>query len=240
MASCLDDIELLLPCLLGMDDKDKSTHTAKSYHPQNCLDSIRILNLVGKRLERSDEVDRALSEAFHRINVHHEDVILTQMQSYFSAWETILHCEASAYHQSLLKQQSNKFSETTLAHLIAGMELTGVELLNAQSIRERFVNYLLNEIGEWDILVLPTLPVTAPKHGDDYQEFAGMRVTTQDSMTWFCWPGNLAGLPCLSIPITKSKNGLPISIMLMGHPNQDEKLIAMAKTLEKKGLSVYK
>jgi aspartyl-tRNA(Asn)/glutamyl-tRNA(Gln) amidotransferase subunit A len=90
----------------------------------------------------------------------------------------------------------------------------------------------LNRLGKWDALVLPTLPVVAPKHGEDWQEFGGRKVTTQDSMTWFCWIGNLAGLPCVTIPVPNPNSGLPVGMMLMGRPGGDEALLAIAKFVD--------
>jgi len=66
----------------------------------------------------------------------------------------------------------------------------------------------------------------------DWQEFGGQRVSTQDSMTWFCWPGNLAGLPAVTLPCGLSSTGLPIGIMLMGRPGQDERLLQIAKLID--------
>ena len=120
----------------------------------------------------------------------------------------------------------------TRAHLEAGSMLSGVELLCAQKIRAQLIRHLTESMGAWDALVLPTLPVPAPAHGEDWQEFGMRRVTTQDSMTWFCWLGNLAGLPCLTLPVAKSVKGLPIGMMLMGRPGEDEALLAAAREID--------
>ena len=236
MAASLDDLELMLPFFLGHDAKDTATQSAKPFESYDHEGPVRIRNLTGQGLERSGEVDHALTMAFNRMAIIRDDVVLENMPAYFAAWEAILHSEASAYHQELLEQNGAGYSPVTQAHLEAGRQLTGVEVLNAQTLRAEFTRHLLQDLGDWDVLTLPTLPVRAPKHGDDWQEFGGVRVTTQDSMTWFCWPGNLAGLPCLTVPISVSTDGLPIGMMFMGRPGQDERLLAMVKTLEARGL----
>lgn len=131
-----------------------------------------------------------------------------------------------------MAQEPAGFSSVTRAHLEAGEQIGATELLVAQKIRAQLMPALMNDMPDWNVLVLPTLPVTAPKHGDGWQEFGGRRVTTQDSMTWFCWLGNLAGLPCLTIPVGKSHAGLPIGMMLMGKPSGDEELLAAAKVID--------
>jgi aspartyl-tRNA(Asn)/glutamyl-tRNA(Gln) amidotransferase subunit A len=157
---------------------------------------------------------------------------LTNVASYFAAWEAILHCEASAYHAPLLARNAAGYSAVTRAHLEAGKLLAGVDLLKAQQIRADLVRQLA-DLGNWDALILPTLPVVAPRASEEWQEFGGRRVTTQDSMTWFCWIGNLAGFPCVSIPIGMSPDGLPIGMMLMGRPNADERLLAVAGWIDR-------
>lgn len=236
MAASLSDIELMLPCFLGRDTSDAATLHAQGYRHSPTPTPYRLLSLIGEGLERADEVDLALSEALYRASISRQDIVLDQVTSYFAAWEAILHSEATAYHAPLLATQGEAFSPVTRAHLEAGQRLNAGEVLKAQSIRASFTRRLLRDLGDWDALVLPTLPVTAPRQGDDWQEFGGTRATTQDSMTWFCWPGNLAGLPCLSLPVSTSANGLPIGMMLMGRPGQDERLLGIARDLEARGL----
>lgn len=232
ITTTLEDITYILPYLLGPDPKDNSTFNAKGLCKVPMLMRPKLINLVGPRLERADIVDDVISKALSKCSINLENFKLDSVYNYFAAWETILHCEASAYHDSLLKNNAAGFSDVTRAHLEAGRKLTGVELLVAQKLRAKLLNTLLNVLPQWDALVLPTLPIPAPLHGDDWQKFGGQRVTTQDSMTWFCWIGNLAGLPCLTLPAGQSENGLPIGIMLMGKPGKDEELLSIGKMID--------
>lgn len=228
IARSLDDLALLLPFFLGSDPNDTATAQATPFEKQSAPDSPIILNLVGEGLERSEEVDLAVRTALNRGGASMKDTTIPHMRSFFAAWEAILHVEASSYHEKLLTDEPAAFTSVTRAHLEAGRQITALQAMHAQKLRACFIELLLNGLGEWDALALPTLPVPAPKHGQDRQRFGGRDVTTQDSMTWFCWPGNLAGLPCISLPVDTSTNGLPISMMLMGRPGKDESLLEIA------------
>ena len=234
MARKLADIKLLLPHFLGTDPNDPATANARKFDPVVLKGKPRLVNLIGPGLERSEEIEFALTEALGRSNAEVQPISLLSLDGYFAAWETILHCEASSYHEELLAKAPTAFSPTTRAHLEAGNRIAATELLLAQRIRGRFLWSLTAELPDWDALVLPTLPVIAPRHGEDWQVFGGRRVTTQDSMTWFCWLGNLAGLPSISIPIAVSNLGLPIGLMLMGRPGQDEALISVAEWIDER------
>lgn len=225
------DLELLLPHLLGSDPSDPATFgspQARAVTPP--VGDPRLLTLSGPGLERSDEVDAAVAGALTRSGMPVSIGRLSQLGSYFAAWEAIMHCEATAFHKQRLAEMPEAFDPVTRAHLEAGRFLTAGEYLHAQAIRASFTTLLLNGFGEWDALVLPTLPVVAPRQGEDWQEFSGRRITTQDSMTWFCWMGNLAGLPSVTIPVPAP--GLPVGMMLMGRPGRDEELLAIAKSID--------
>ena len=232
MAAELEDIRHLLPFFLGADTKDPATRHAMPFDASVSVSRPKLVNLTGAGLERSFEVDAAIRSALTRCDADVLEAGLTDVAGYFAAWEAILHCEASAYHAPLLARNPTGYSAITRAHLEAGKLLAGVELLKAQQIRAGLVGQLA-DIGNWDALVLPTLPVVAPRAGEEWQEFGGRRVTTQDAMTWFCWIGNLAGLPCISIPIGMSPGGLPIGMMLMGRPNSDEHLLGVAGWIDR-------
>jgi len=232
MATSLQDIVHLLPFVLGADFADPSTARARAFREVEPPKSVKVLNISGAGLERSTEVDKTINDALSRTGATIAQGLLPDITQYFAAWETILHSEASSYHQPLVATNPDGFSPVTRAHLEAGTRITATELLTAQKIRARLMQALLNDLPDWDVLVLPTLPVAAPKHGDAWQEFGGRHVTTQDAMTWFCWLGNLAGLPCLTLPVGYSSAGLPIGMMLMGKPSGDEALLAAAKLFD--------
>jgi aspartyl-tRNA(Asn)/glutamyl-tRNA(Gln) amidotransferase subunit A len=227
----LDDLEHLLPFFYGPDASDPTTLHATHFAAAPPVGKLKLLNLKGSGLERSDEVDASLRLALAKSGANVSEAALSNVGAYFAAWEAILHCEASAYHGPLLDVDPAGYSAVTRAHLEAGKFLSGGDLLKAQQIRGCLTQHLL-ALGDWDALVLPTLPVIAPYAHEERQVFGGRNVTTQDAMTWFCWIGNLAGLPCISIPIEKSPNGMPIGMMLMGRPNCDERLLAVAKEIE--------
>jgi aspartyl-tRNA(Asn)/glutamyl-tRNA(Gln) amidotransferase subunit A len=232
MAASLEDIELLLPHFLGEDERDATTHRAASFAALPAVRRPRLVHLSGPGLERSEEVDEAVRRALGRLDAETREAELPGMTSYFGAWETIMHCEASSFHNALLQRSPELFSTETRIHLVAGTKVTAMEFLAAQKLRAQLLRELLKNMGEWDALVVPTLPVTAPEHGVERQRFGGRDVSTQDAMTWFCWLGNLAGLPCVTIPVPGSPGRLPTGMMLMGKPGRDEELLAIAKLVD--------
>ncbi|WP_340151275.1 amidase [uncultured Sneathiella sp.] len=231
LTTSLDDIELLLPLLFTPDEGSTSNCQMPQSVEWERDQPIRLLNITGERLERSDEVESAMLQTLNKARTPHRNLALKGFKNYFAAWQTILLYEAALYHRQLYTKCASKYSSSVRSSLEAGARLSKTEIARAYQLKERFSRYLLSEIDEWDALVLPTLPVTLPLIGEMWQEFGGVQTSTQNSMTWFCWIGNLARLPCLTIPVTNSKNNLPIGIMLMGKPGHDERLLTIAKQI---------
>jgi len=233
LASSIKDIELLLPYFLGEDEKDTSTFSSPEFQAVEHEGPIKIIHLTGEGLERSDEVDAAVRQSLAVSQATVTEAGFPYVDNYYEAWEAIIFSEAASYHQPLLKSNPGGFSSGLRAKLEAGSQLSGLEVLHAQKLRSRLMRVFTHELEEWDIIVTPTLPITAPTQLEEEQEFGGKTVHPHKSMLWFCVLGNMTGYPCLTIPIGFSEAGLPIGMMLMGKPNEDEKLLAMATRIEK-------
>jgi amidase len=85
--------------------------------------------------------------------------------------------------------------------------------------------------GEHDLLVTPTLPRTAPRHGE-------LGATPEEAtghfleFITFVQPFNCTGQPALSLPLAMSSEGLPIGVQLVGPPRGEEVVFAAAAQLE--------
>ena len=232
LASSLKDIELLLPYFLGRDTKDASTTSSTNFKTVHHDGPINMVHLTGEGLERTDEIDTAVRKTLEQSSAKVTESGLSYVDNYYEAWEAIIFSEAASYHQPLLKQNPGGFSSGLRSKLEAGSQLTALEIFHAQKLRSRLTHTLLNELGDWDIIVTPTLPITAPTQNEEVQEFGGKTVHPHKAMLWFCVLGNMTGFPCVTVPIGLSEKGLPIGVMLMGKPNEDEALLSMAMAFE--------
>lgn len=80
---------------------------------------------------------------------------------------------------------------------------------------------------KYDALIGPVVPTPAFKLGENTQDPLKMYMT--DVMTT---PANLAGVPALSVPAGKTKDGLPVGVQLIGQRKSDAQLLALAKSME--------
>lgn len=80
-----------------------------------------------------------------------------------------------------------------------------------------------------DVLLTPTTLSDAPTFDDFISKNNMDQCAFQDYCTQ---PANMAGIPAVSIPIKLSKNGLPLSVQLMGPNMSEELLLNVAKRIE--------
>lgn len=99
--------------------------------------------------------------------------------------------------------------------------------LKAQKFRTLIKQDFEKAFRQVDVLVCPTVPMTAFKAGEKTDDPLSMYLT--DLMTI---PVNLAGLPGISVPCGFDDNGLPIGLQMIGKVLGEEQLFQVAYAYE--------
>ncbi|HEX7893721.1 MAG TPA: amidase family protein, partial [Terriglobales bacterium] len=91
------------------------------------------------------------------------------------------------------------------------------------------------EVALWfhgvDVLVTPTTPIPAPKLADLQANHDQLR-PAELLLLRNTRPGNVWGLPAISVPCGFTSGGLPIGLQLIGPPNGEIKLLQAASAVE--------
>ncbi|MBS3805426.1 MAG: amidase [Oleiphilaceae bacterium] len=112
-------------------------------------------------------------------------------------------------------------------------------------IREKMRVQIDELFKEHDVLLSPITPTAALKH-DHSRPVARrrMQVNGQERPYFdqFCWIAlaTLLGLPATSVPIGRTKDGLPFSIQVIGAPGRDLTTIKFAELMESQGLAGFR
>jgi aspartyl-tRNA(Asn)/glutamyl-tRNA(Gln) amidotransferase subunit A len=101
--------------------------------------------------------------------------------------------------------------------------------LKAQKARTLLINAYNEAFEKYDALLCPVAPNPAFKLGENTSD--PLKMYLEDVMTV---PPSMAGLPAISVPAGKSKEGLPIGIQLVGPRQSDQILLHIADELEEK------
>lgn len=231
MARDARDLKIILSAMAGTNSSNNVA--IKSNFKE--LKGLNIAVLTGKRIDYSANVKTAFDSAlkeFESSGSNLNEITVNHAEVGFSAWNTILHCEASAYHAVNLKNKPEAYFDEVRIHLEAGRCISATDYIKAQQYKIDFTNKINSIFLQNDIIAIPTLPVTAPKIGQKETSFNGVTTTSQDAMTYLAWLANLTGLPAVSIPCGFDHNRLPIGLMLIGPKHSDEELLDIAEAYQ--------
>ena len=99
--------------------------------------------------------------------------------------------------------------------------------LKAQKVRSLISNDYNEAFNKVDVLLTPSTPNSAFAINEKYDNPLSMYLNDV-----FTVPANLAGLPAISVPSSKDKNGLPLGLQLIGKPFDEETLYSFASIIE--------
>ena len=100
--------------------------------------------------------------------------------------------------------------------------------LKAQKVRKLIANDFIETFKECDLILTPTAPSAAFPLNEKQDDPIKMYLNDV-----FTVPASLAGIPGISIPYGKDKNGLPLGIQLLGKHFDEQEIFNAAFALEK-------
>ena len=99
--------------------------------------------------------------------------------------------------------------------------------LKAQKVRSRIAADFRDVFGQVDMLLTPATPTPAFTQGEKIDDRVGMFLNDV-----FTVPASMAGLPGLTLPVTRTTDGLPLGVQLIAPAFREETLFCAAGVLE--------
>lgn len=100
--------------------------------------------------------------------------------------------------------------------------------LKALRVRAKICEAFRKALLNYDYILMPTAPTTAPKLGTSLSDPLAMYLSDLYTV-----PANLCGLPALSIPYGTGAHGLPIGVQIIGNYQREQELLSAGYVLEK-------
>jgi aspartyl-tRNA(Asn)/glutamyl-tRNA(Gln) amidotransferase subunit A len=230
------DAAALLQAIAGTDPDDTSTRHARAQDYPGALEGgARGLRLgVLRRFYvdwtgLNDDVRSAALTAFDVLKAEGatlEDVDAPSLELAMAAWAPFL-AETYEFHSENLRARPGGYRESLRPRVFMGALFTGADYLRAQRLRERFrreVDALLERV---DLLVFPGQAAPALR----FEEFP-MTGLAPASLRYTA-PWNLLGLPAAVVPCGLSRDGLPVSIQIVGRAFDDATVLRLARAYER-------
>lgn len=140
-------------------------------------------------------------------------------------WAAALSAEAATIHRKWLRERPEDYGPMARRRIEFGLYQPATRYLEAMSLREKYLReYCATAFANCDVLLTPTMPVTAPRLADvDVSDGEGMPelviLVSRNTR-----PISYLGLPALSVPCGFSGTGLPIAMQLIGRPFAEAQL----------------
>jgi aspartyl-tRNA(Asn)/glutamyl-tRNA(Gln) amidotransferase subunit A len=230
MARCVKDVAILLQTVAGYDPQDawSINMPIEDYLAPlgKDLQGCRVAIAADSYFTDSEVVDATVLDAirqaarvFEGLGAQVEAVPFPNAREAAMANSLMTPSDAAAFHHQRLSENPQGFGPDVLKRLQAGAAYTSTEYSLARRM-QTILRCQFNEfLEEYDLLLTPTSPITAPLRGSaDAVERARL-------LTRFTAPFNLTGLPALSIPCGWSDKKMPIGLQIVGRAWAERKVL---------------
>ncbi|MEO1467771.1 MAG: amidase [Pseudomonadota bacterium] len=124
---------------------------------------------------------------------------------------------STAYHDQRLRAgHVAAFTPDVRLLVEMGRMVSGADYLTAERYRRRLGQAMAARFAGIDVVLSPTMPLTAWRMGQTEVQIAG-RAESIVAVSWrLTYPWNLLGLPAASVPVGRDAGGLPIGAQIAG------------------------
>ncbi|MBF6252338.1 amidase [Nocardia farcinica] len=241
MGRTVADKALLLGELAGFDPRDPATVDAEvpDYRASLVAD-VRGMTVgvpTNYFFDHIDpEVEAAYRAAVHVLadaGAHVREVALPLPEQYMPVEYAVFVAEASAYHQEALRERADRYEADVRLMLEAGEMVLATDYIRALRARTLLQQGWREMFDGLDAVLAPTVPrAAAPAGQGEFTWPDGMSEPLINAYVRTCAPGNLTGLPAMSVPCGFTATGLPIGMQIIGKPFDEATVLRVGHTYE--------
>ncbi len=138
-------------------------------------------------------------------------------------------CEGGNLHLEDLRKRAEDFEPLSVDRFISG-----VMQRFRRGYRDR-VNELFND---WDVLLAPATPVSAPVIGTEWLDINGVQHPCRPAMGLLTQPVSFAGCPVVAAPMWPSgTQGMPIGVQVIAAPWREDLAVRAGYALQQAGVA---
>jgi aspartyl-tRNA(Asn)/glutamyl-tRNA(Gln) amidotransferase subunit A len=149
-----------------------------------------------------------------------------------SVYQRIAPREAFLQHAATLDAVPERYTAPVRQRLEIGRGVSNEDFLRALDDREVLRADVDRALAGGQALLLPTMPIPAPRLGADLVRVGATEQPTRAMMLRDTQLFNLTGHPAISLPCGLTRDGLPCGLQLVGPRDQTEALVRVALACE--------
>jgi aspartyl-tRNA(Asn)/glutamyl-tRNA(Gln) amidotransferase subunit A len=174
----------------------------------------------------------ATLDRLRQAGAHVDEVSIPHAAAAPAVYIHIHAAEAAEYHAWTLDTAADRYTPNVRLRLEMGRYILAEDHVRARIACE----YLRREVDAalegHDVLLLPTLPIPAPRIGVETLTIAGSEQPVRALMLRCTQLFNLTGHPALSMPCGTTSHGLPCGLQLVGRRFETDALLRVALAVE--------
>jgi aspartyl-tRNA(Asn)/glutamyl-tRNA(Gln) amidotransferase subunit A len=236
MARSVEDCAILLQALAGHDEQDSASANLPVPNFQASLrDGITGLRVGVPRKHWFNEnlgIDQQTEAIFNQalkvlesLGAAIIDIDGRPFSLARKANQTILTCEAYAYHEKTMQQTPMKFGSSVRRRILEGAFLSAADYLTAQRARAVLNAQIRANFSLVDVFAVPG--AARPP-----EAFESLDPNEQNLRPSFTNPFNLTGLPAISVPCGFTEGNLPAGLQIVAPAFQEAQCFRVAYAYE--------
>ena len=174
--------------------------------------------------EMATSIEAALRR-FEALGAQVRDITTAPLGEYATCNRVILTSEAFAIHEQWMRERAQDYGALGRERLMAGAFVRAADYVNATRLRRKLADAFHALFSEVDIVITSNSMDPACRI-DDPQALE--QAYARQSRA----PFNLTGSPAISVPTGFSKNGLPLSMQIVGKPFSEALVYRVAHCYE--------
>ncbi|MEN4930911.1 amidase [Erwinia billingiae] len=136
----------------------------------------------------------------------------------------IISAEAWAWHREMMTSHRDRYNPLTAEKLLHGAAINKESFEGLLRQREQHIGLFHELMDDWDILLMPTLAITACPVDEVNEQQATLALLTRAV--------NYLDGCAITLPVALSSEGMPIGAQLVANYHHESQLLAMAHRLE--------
>jgi aspartyl-tRNA(Asn)/glutamyl-tRNA(Gln) amidotransferase subunit A len=234
IARCVEDAGILLNILTN-----ETPYPPAINYLKNLRGGVRGLRLGIPRdsffARMQGEVRRNVLEAyevFRKLGARIQEVDLGGIRHALQVFTDIVVAEAVSFHLHWIQKRPQDYGPDLRDRLEKARGQRTEVYLEAQKSRRMITQSLMEILKKVDVVAIPTLPVAAPLINEDKVKIGRFQEVVRPLLLRFTPPGNLSGLPAISIPCGFSSDNLPTGVQILGRRFDEATLLRAAYAYE--------
>lgn len=239
MARTVADLKALFDVMQGPDDGDTCAAPVPLHRPSR--DELKLLR-VGyfeddERTPVTPEIRKAVrtaAEALSRAGFQVEPFRPEGLEEARILWKKFFVKMGGMLIAPMFagrEQDANPLLRQFLDWSESEPALSGSDVIDAWIQRDTLRASFLQHMQKYPILVCPAAAIPAFRHGERSWSIDGKTVQYLDAWSYTEW-FNLLGNPAAVVPVSRSAEGSPIGIQIVGRPWEEEQVLSVAAIIE--------